>query len=147
MNKILLIAISFIVGSYSCEKENLTEEKKYYDSEIFLDQNRSIYGKWNLKENSGGIIGTGKQIDADVDLEIEKFGRYRLFHDKALSEFGRLSILIQSTDSLVILFEPDDEMTFSFFDRIEKTVIIEGPDLWLTDPCCDLFQYHFRKRE
>lgn len=145
MNKILFIVLSFVVWAYACEKENPVEEEKYYDSEIFLDHNQSLYGKWNLKGNSGGITGAGKQIDARVDLEIEKYGQYRLFHDSALSESGSISIIIQTTDSLVILFEPEDELKISFFDRIEKTVNLEGPDLWLTDPCCDLFQYHFSK--
>jgi hypothetical protein len=144
-NKVLIILLSLMVWSYACEKEDLVEKEKYYDSEIFLEENVSIYGKWDLIENSGGIAGTGKQIDAKVILEIKRYGRYKLYQDQSLTEFGKITIIRQERGELVILFEPDDETVFSLFDTVEKTVMIEGQDLWLSDPCCDLFQYHFRK--
>lgn len=153
MKLLRLITFSFLSISFliSCEKEEVPETKtffesiektKYYDSDIFVDSNLKIYGKWKLYDISGGITGNGGELYFDV-LEIKEYGVFGFFTQDSLMEFGRIDTLTQINSNLKISLENDLTSTL-FFDDKEKFVSFRGNDsLDLNSPCCDRLNYHF----
>ena len=118
----------------------------YYSIEIFSSQNSKIYGKWNLKEISGGIHGNGYEPNFDY-LEARNIGIYGLIRNDSLLEFGKISIDEQNVESLLIKLIPDINSDTFLFDS-EKYVDLYGNDtLVFLAPCCDRFNYHFIRTE
>ena len=119
---------------------------KYYESEIFDESNLDIYGKWELYGVSGGIHGNGHEINFDF-LEIHKYGIYGFVSDGKILEYGKIKVDEQTGEELLITFEPDDNSEIFMYDS-EKYFNLSGNDtLNLDSPCCDRYNYHFKRIE
>ena len=122
------------------------QEDAYYDSEIFDVLNLNIYGKWKLSDVSGGIHGNGHDLNFDY-LVILKYGIYGFIKDNRILEFGKIKVDEQTAENLLITFEPDRNSDL-FMSDPEKLVNFSGLDnLDLNSPCCDRFNYHFKRIE
>ena len=117
---------------------------KYYESEIFSELNLDIYGRWKLYSVSGGIHGGGHELNFDY-LEVYKFGIYGFIRNGSILEFGKINIAEQKDEELLITFNPDDNSEIFMTDS-EKYVEFSGNDtLSLNSPCCDRYNYHFKR--
>ena len=149
INSISILSLIICIGMFSCEKDtdfklDAFQEDKYYDSEIFDESNLDIYGKWKLYGVSGGFSGGGHDLNFDY-LEVVKFGIYGFIRDGRLIEFGRIEINEQTSQGLLITFTPDENSEVFMYDS-EKYVNLSGNDtLSLDSPCCDRFNYHFKR--
>jgi heat shock protein HslJ len=137
---------------YQCNEENLSTgliidsllTDRYYSNEIFNTQNTLIYGKWLLEEISGGLHGGGYEPDFDY-FEIKSIGIYGLIRNDSLLEYGKIRIDEQTAMSLLISLIPDNNSDTFLFDT-EKYVDFYGTDtLELRAPCCDRYNYHFKR--
>ena len=120
----------------------------YYEHEIFNDAYTDIYGKWKLNEISGGLTGNGAELNFEY-LIICKYGIYLFIDGDNLLEAGKIVIDEQSGEQLKISFSPDPSSSTFFYDA-EKYVIFEGDNnerLILNSPCCDRYNYHFKREE
>ncbi len=152
INSILFLSLILLTGIFSCEKatdkidftlDDISEDK-YYDSEIFDESNLDIYGKWKLYSVSGGIHGDGHELNLDY-LEVHKFGIYGFIRDGSILEFGRININDQVNEDLLINFMPDDNSEV-FMNDSEKYINFIGNDTIILDsPCCDRYNYHFKR--
>ena len=152
VNKIPILSLMFLITSISCEKESdlvdyiidgFTKDK-YYDSEIFNENNLDIYGKWILYGVSGGIHGGGHEPNFDY-LKINSYGIYGFIRNDSVIEFGRIKIDEQTCVTLIITFEPDENSETFMYDS-EKYARLYGNDtLSLDSPCCDRYNYHFTR--
>ena len=149
IKSISILSLIIWIGMFSCEKDtdfklDAFQEDKYYDSEIFDESNLDIYGKWKLYGVSGGFSGGGHDLNFDY-LEVVKFGIYGFIRDGRLIEFGRIEINEQTSQGLLITFTPDENSEVFMYDS-EKYVNLSGNDtLSLDSPCCDRFNYHFKR--
>ena len=149
INSITIISLIMWIGIFSCEKDtdfNLNEfrEDKYYESEIFDELNLNIYGKWKLYGVSGGIHGGGHELNFDY-FEVHKFGIYGFIRNGRIIEFGKIEIDEQTNEELLITLKPDNDSEVFMYDS-EKYVNLFGSDtLSLDSPCCDRYNYHFKK--
>ena len=152
INSILILSMILFVGIFSCEKksseiDDLLDKlpgNKYYESEIFNELNLDIYGKWKLYSVSGGIHGGGHELNFDY-LEVHKFGIYGFIRNGSILEFGKINIDEQGSEELLITFKPDDNSEVFMYDS-EKYVNFFGNDtLSLDSPCCDRYNYHFKR--
>ncbi len=125
----LLLGLFFI--SQACERENLAK-----------DMDSDLLGLWMLESITGGFTGAGHQVDF-TDVEFRQDGSYRINnHDEAKGE-GRFT-LNTFEDKLVLRLSSRDSLKIPFEEH-EKTVILNREKLILNDPCCDLYQYTFKK--
>ena len=146
---ISILSLIIWIGIFSCEKNtdfklDEFQEDEYYESEIFDDLNLDIYGKWKLYGVSGGIQGGDHELNFDY-FEVKKFGIYGFIRNGRLLEFGRIEIDEQSIEGLSITFRPDYNSEVFMYDS-EKYVNLVGNDtLNLNSPCCDRYNYHFKR--
>ena len=155
MKKVYIISTLILIlasGIFSCEKvpgnldiklDELPQDR-YYESEIFDESNLDIYGKWELYDVSGGIHAGGHDLNFDY-LEVRKFGIYGFIRDGAVLELGSIHIDEQGNEALLITFKPDKNSGVIMHDS-EKFIHFFGIDtLSLDSPCCDRFNYHFKR--
>lgn len=152
--KLILILSILISGLNSCEKETIEtltafqnlRTIKYFDTEIFAEPDLKIYGTWELFAVSGGVSGTGHDLNFKY-LEIKKYGIYGFINNDTLLEYGKISPALQTANDirLKVDFEKDEKSN-SFFTDTEKYVEFTGNDtLNLNSPCCDRYNYHFKR--
>jgi hypothetical protein len=152
--KLVFILSILISGLNSCEKDTIKavstfqklDTTKYFDSEIFANPNLKIYGKWRLFAISGGKTGNGYDLNFEY-LEIKKYGIYGFVSNDSLLEYGKISPALQTANDirLKVNFEKDEKSS-SFFTDNEKYVEFRGNDtLYLNSPCCDRYDYHFKR--
>jgi hypothetical protein len=153
----LTIAVFMLISMLSsCNKDTIettsplqdSETTKYFDSEIFVDSYLNIYGKWKLFDISGGLSGDGYDLNFDY-LEIKGYGIYGFVRNDSLLEYGKISPAPQTANdlTLMVVFEKDENSDTFFTDR-EKYVVFDGNDtLNLNSPCCDRYNYHFKRTE
>lgn len=151
----LLIWLFFVVIT-SCQKpDNLKlylvefNEDKYYSTEIIPKENLNIYGKWKIMEISGGFSGSGYTPDFDF-LEIKPVGIYGIINDYNLTEYGKIVVYTFDNNNknyLQIKFIPENSNENNLYLGVpEKYVNIIGRDsLDLISPCCDMYNYHFKR--
>ena len=148
--RISILGLVFFMGLLGCEKQtdkvdnflDGLKENKYYDSEIFNEPYLDIYGKWKLYGVSGGLHGGGHELTFDF-LEIKRYGIYGFIRNDSIIEFGKIKIDEQTTETLLITFEYDENSETFMYDS-EKYVNFYGKDtLSLDSPCCDRYNYHF----
>jgi hypothetical protein len=113
------------------------------DDDFTIDQDR-LEGFWLLTDVTGGISGTGYEANFD-HLQINDGQVYSLMVQDAFIQEGSYE-LSKENNQLFIQFIPTTEDAV-VFDDDKKEVIFSEQDskLTLTDPCCDLFVYHFEK--
>ena len=151
----LIIILSFLIsGLDSCDEDTIEtpatlqnlETTNYFDSEIFAEPDLKIYGTWKLFAVSGGFSGTGHDLNFEY-LEIKKYGIYGFVNNDSLLEYGKISPALQTTNDirLKVDFEKDEKSN-SFFSDTEKYLEFIGIDtLNLNSPCCDRYNYHFKR--
>jgi len=155
MKTFKLIILSILIsGLNSCDKDTIEtpttlqnlETTNYFDSEIFAEPDLKIYGTWKLFAVSGGFSGTGHDLNFEY-LEIKKYGIYGFVNNDSLLEYGKISPALQTANDirLKVDFEKDEKSN-SFFTDTEKYVEFMGSDtLNLNSPCCDRYNYHFKR--
>jgi len=132
MKNILLISLA-VFTLFACSKED-----------EYAAEKERLEGFWLLTDVTGGIAGTGYEANFD-HLQINDNDRYSLMvHDSFIQE-GTYE-LSKEDDQLFIRFFPNATDTLIFDDQ-EKAITFDDEDtkLTLTDPCCDLYVYHFDK--
>lgn len=138
----------------SCDKETiesisaLSEIKttKYYDSEIFSQNDLKIYGKWKLFDISGGLHGSGYDLNFDF-LEIKEYGIYGFVRNDSLLEYGKIMPALQTANEIRLKVDLEEDVNSKIFlANKEKYVEFIGNDtLNLNAPCCDRYNYHFER--
>lgn len=152
--KLVLILSILFSGLNSCEKDTFEYhttlqalgKTKYFDSEIFAERDLKIYGKWELFDISGGFSGSGYDLNFEY-LEFMEYGIYGFVNNDILLEYGKISPALQTANDirLKIDFEKDEKSNL-FFTDTEKYVDFNGNDtLLLNSPCCDRYNYHFKR--
>ncbi len=147
---VIIIAIGTLITSCNKEKtlQNTKVSNKYYQSEIFAENDTKIYGKWRIQSVHGSFCGTGFLPYFDV-LVFEKYGIYKLYHNDTLWVTGKVNHEVQTTQfitKLIISFQPDISLNADYFSAFPKTVITLNSDtLHMQDPCCDLYEYLFTR--
>ena len=138
----------------SCEQDNSKrasalsdmDKTSYYASEIFVERHQSIYGKWKLYAVSGGFTGNGHDLNFDF-LEVKPYGIYGFIRNDSLLEYGK--IIPKNQDLKINMLDVEfikDEYPEAFFDDPFKLIYFEGNDkLHLNSPCCDRYNYHFKR--
>jgi len=140
----------------SCDDETIkvpqvldeVESTQYFDAEIFSEQDLKIYGTWKIFDISGGIHGNGYAVNFDY-LVIKRIGIYGYVRNDNLLEFGKIVPALWNPNDLRLKVDFEkDEYSESFFTDSEKYVHYTGNDtLYLSSPCCDRFNYHFKRVE
>ena len=150
VNKISIFSLLLVITALSCEKDAVLVDyiidgftkNKYYDAEIFSEPNLDIYDKWELYAVSGGIHGGGHVPNFDF-LKMNKYGIYGFIRNDTILEFGRIKIDEQTSDILLITFEPDENSDTFMYDSEKYVNLIGNDTLILESPCCDRYNYHF----
>ena len=156
MSNILKTTIFVIlVGLLSCDKENNIKSQlgsmksdQYYSVEIFQGNYLKIYGKWKLYKISGGFSGIGYAPDYDY-LEIKSIGIYGLIRNNILFEYGKIELSTfdkNTTELLQIKLIPDYYTSKYPYHTPELYIDLQGNDsLNLISPCCDFYNYHYKR--
>lgn len=156
MNHVLKLVICLILtGMTVCKKENITEFHlnllsfdKYYSEEVIPADYQKIYGKWKLHNISGGIHGQGYEPDFDF-LEIKKIGIYGIVKNDSLFEYGKIEpgIFDENTPGYFqVKFTPDFHTKRNPRLFSQQYIDLKGTDsLNLIAPCCDMYNYHFKR--
>jgi len=143
-------------GLLSCKEVNsvkfhldFIDSHTYYSEEIIPDDYLNIYGKWKLYKVSGGIHGTGHEPDYEY-LEMKSFGIYGLIRNDNIFEYGKIKLDtfdMSTNDFLQVRFIPDYTTRVSTdIYPSEKYLYLKGTDsLDLISPCCDLYNYHYKR--
>jgi hypothetical protein len=157
MNTIIKTIIWIIFfGLIGCEKENdvkfhldSIDSNQYYSEEIIPTDYQKIYGKWKLYEISGGFDGTGHEPDYDY-LEIKSIGIYGLIRNDSLFEYGKIELDTfdnNTNDFLQVRLIPDYYIGPNpDMNPPEKYIDLKGTDsMNLISPCCDMYDYHYKR--
>jgi hypothetical protein len=122
------------------------ESTRYFNTEIFSEQNLKIYGTWKIFDISGGIHGSGYDPDFDY-LVIKKVGIYGFVKDNNLLEYGKIVPALWNPNDLRLKvdFEKDEQSDSFFTDRVKYVHYTGNDTLHLSSPCCDRFNYHFER--
>ncbi len=158
--KINAISILIILGltCFQCDKENKypgisdINKKTYYTSEIIPTEHLDIYGSWKLIKVNGGFAGSGHELHFD-QLEIKPYGIYGIIKGNSLSELGKIELDIwdsNQTEKLQLKFMPDmrENENYMYLYPEQKLAQIRNRDtLDLISPCCDMYNYHFKRIE
>ena len=132
--KKVFIALCVTMFLTACSKEDALQQ----------EMNR-LRGSWDLESISGGFAGTGYQADF-IQLSMTNSNRYTLLaEDNSTIQEGSYTLSIED-DQLMIRFISDVPDNQSF-DKMEKKVEWkdENRKLFLSEPCCDLYNYSFEK--
>lgn len=80
---------------------------------------------------------------------IKEYGIYGFVKNKSLLEYGKISPALQTANDLRLKVDfENDEKSNSFFIDTEKYVEFIGNDtLKLYSPCCDRYNYQFKRVE
>ena len=149
---LIFVVCMLICALYYCDQDTIEthtsllefRKTKYFDSEIFTEPYFRIYGKWKVFDISGGLHGSGYDLNFDY-LEVKEYGMFGFVRNDSLLEYGKIVPSLQTADEiqLNVSFEKDENSNSFFGDR-EKYVVFSGNDtLSLYSPCCDRFNYHF----
>lgn len=156
-----LLVVCPLILAFSCDPADNTpsgigslKKTQYYESEIFPPGYLGIYGKWELTDISGGIAGSGHDLDFQT-LEIRKFGVYGIVRDGNLVEYGKVVVdkfePSSTQDYLQVRFVSDVADPLSCVAVPGNSILgeryaelTEDGQLNLYSPCCDMYNHHFR---
>lgn len=146
VNKVLILSLVLI--SLSCEKES-DIILKYYDSEIFSGNDKQIYGNWKYLYtlSGGGFAGTYSKVDNHLpSLKIKAIGYYEKFREDTILTKGKIEILGQFNNHLLVRFCPNGESNPEIASQIIYTrnvdTLITGWAFYT-----DFFYNEYYKRE
>lgn len=151
--KLIIFAISILISG--CEKEDETKSFMdsinsdiYYSTEIIPADYQKIYGKWKLYDVSGGIHGKGYELDFDF-MEIKGIGIYGFIRNNNLFEYGKIEseTFDKNTQGFLqiniipeLLKEQRPYMPPQVYIEL-----LETDSLNIFSPCCDMYNYHFKR--
>ncbi len=144
---LFIAAVSGLTGCNSSLETQATlghlKSNEYYPSEIFSQEYLNIYGSWKLFAVSGGLTGSGHDLNFDM-LEVKKYGIYGIFSEADVLEYGKIvTVEVPNEDRIRIFFEKDEKSAVYMGDN-EKFIFFAGKDtLHMNSPCCDRYNYHF----
>lgn len=131
MVRTIIVAAFFICLSglfHRCESAGFTQD---YDG---------IYGKWEIRNISGGFTGRGFIPKYDI-LEIDNKMQFSLFRNDTLVSKGKVSILEKTSEVLRIeMISKSNDV--NYLSGV-KNVRLSSDTLLLYDDCCDLYSYLF----
>jgi hypothetical protein len=143
-----------LVAFPGCQKDQVysyldsVAADSYYSDEIIPSDYRKIYGEWQLYKISGGFSGDGYTPDFDY-LDIKPIGIYGLVRNDILFESGKIEpFMFDSASSgfLQVKLIPVYSSGNPSMYPPEKYLHLRGTDsLDLISPCCDMYNYHFRR--
>ena len=125
-------------------------DSHYYYAEDFLGETQQpFYGLWKLYDVSGGFAGSGHEPEYEL-LELKSIGIYGLIKGENLIEYGKIELDTFDHANAAILqlkFIPEFPSTqSSLINPAEKYVQFRNADsLDLNSPCCDMYNYHYRR--
>lgn len=153
MKPILLIILAVLL--FSCKKDDIQsvktmdsfKENSYYCQEIVPAAFNSLYGKWRLEAVSGGFTGSGHELNYSF-LLLKPYGIYGITRSDTLIEYGRFETDSTNQDMpgmLKLKFIPDHYSGSSLISLPEKYAHMSNDSLVLYSPCCDMYNYHYRR--
>lgn len=126
------------------------DASQYHQDEIIPPAYTRIYDKWKLVGISGGYTGAGYQPDFDF-LEIKPMGIYGLVRNDSLFEHGKIELDTFDANRVEVLqikLIPEFLSADAAMSPAEKYIEMIGTDsLSLVSPCCDRYDYHFKRVE
>ena len=157
MKTTLFFSILLFTGFVSCKKDNspttitnstfidTVSAKRYYASDIIPPQYSGLYNKWKLIKITGGFSGDGYEPNFDY-IFFKQNGIYCISCKDTIKGFGQINVIMQDNE-LTISLTPD-KLSSAFFSNFQKQVDLKHTDtLFLSDPCCDLYNYEFVKQK
>lgn len=132
MNTSRIIILLLLCSSsifWSCEKEG--------------SLNEPWLGNWRLTDVSGGVSGQGYTPDFNI-LHLSADHKFELRSENAIIEKGSFETYLKD-GSTQIQFKADTSTNVDLFTLIDKKLMLEEDNLYLEEPCCDLFSYSFTK--
>jgi len=105
-------------------------------------QQSKLVGFWKLIRITGGFSGQGYPADF-TNVEFKNNNTYRVNNQDEAKGEGTYT-LTTTGDKLTLTLTPNDATKIGF-EEYEKDVVFDGAQLFLNDPCCDLFSYEFGK--
>jgi hypothetical protein len=153
---VCILCWAVLLGMAGCEEKNFTAlhldqvgQSEFHDQEVLPSNYHHLYGRWKLVSISGGFSGSGFTPDFDF-LEIKGFGIYGLVRNDTLFEYGRIEVDtfdINRAEVLQIRLVPQVYSGSNpHINPGEKYVEFRGSDILdLSSPCCDMYNYHFKK--
>jgi hypothetical protein len=150
MKKFILI-LGYFLLTISCSKNSneilisdVVNRDRYYNDEIFNNQNLAIYGRWQYLYAFGGFAGTTIEPTYDY-LEFVSFGIYGRIKNDQIMDIGKVVIYTQDSIHLVIDFEPDDIYNTELLEQ--ALIEFKGNDtLMLLDNCVDCYIHYFKRK-
>ena len=121
-------------------------KQQSYDSEIFSQNDLKIYGKWKLFDISGGLHGSGYDLNFDF-LEIKEYGIYGFVRNDSLLEYGKIMPALQTANEIRLKVDLEEDVNSKIFlaDKEKYVEFIGNDTLNLNAPCCDRYNYHFER--
>jgi hypothetical protein len=117
----------------------------YYNTEIFNNSYKEVYGEWILKAVSGELATQGYSPEFER-IVIEKIGMFKVFRNDSLLGFGRINVIEEVAEqALKISFSPDRGLTTISFYGTDKFLSLRDNHLNLFASCCQQFNYHFER--
>jgi len=120
----------------SCEKEleiisisEIVDQDRYYEDEIFRDEDLKIYGTWESMYSYGGFAGTYYEPSFDY-LEVVKYGIYGIINNNEVQQLGRIEIISQEGNVTTIDFIYDEEYS-SKYHLSNLSILFKGNDTLL----------------
>lgn len=123
------------------------ETGRYYNDEVVPTGYEKLYGTWRLYAVSGGFSGAGHKPDFDY-LEIKRVGIFGVVRRDSLVGFGKIEVATfdPSADEQMCQIRLVYDTQTEFMHPSEKYAQLSGTDsLNLISPCCDMYNYHFKR--
>ena len=109
-----------------------------------IDEVTAYTGSWKLTAISGGFSGMGEKIKFPTVLEVYEDGMYSISQNGIQVEKGDF-VVKKSFLGTKVTLEPTKSSLVQVFTKETKTIYQEENKLFLMDPCCDMFTYHFEQ--
>ncbi len=150
---IRVIVFLLVVFLLSCGKEeirmylNTIDPNTFYSEEIIPETYQNVYGTWSLYDVSGGFSGTGHEPNHDY-LEIKRIGIYGIIRNDSLLEYGKIKLDTfdtRTTAFLQIRLFPESSDEPFFYPQEKYIELTESDEMVLRSPCCDMYNYHYKR--
>jgi hypothetical protein len=126
---IALLSFSFL----QCEKGDGNEKS-----------NNPYTGEWELLSISGGFAGNGYTADFSI-LYLGGDATYWIGDSNGKIAEGTYEVYQKENEDW-IRFDSDNSQNQHIFETQDKMISFDVEEkMFLTEPCCDLYQYEFKK--
>ena len=126
---VIVLIIGFLISILnSCDKETIEmtsalseiETTTYFDSEIFSPNDLKIYGKWKLFAISGGLHGSGYDLNFEY-LEIKEYGIYGFVRNDSLLEYGKIMPALQTANEIRLKVDLEEDVNSKSFITVASS--------------------------